>query len=51
MHTEDGTFNHKEFDDDNDGDVDDEIDPALQEKIDRLGSIRSTIFALIAYTI
>ncbi|XP_027188035.1 SKP1-like protein 21 [Cicer arietinum] len=32
MHTEDDTFGHKEFDD---GDVDDEIDPALKAKIDR----------------
>ncbi|CAK8542386.1 unnamed protein product [Lathyrus sativus] len=35
MHREDDTFSHKGFDDDDDGDVDDEIDPALQEKIDR----------------
>ncbi|KAK2361987.1 SKP1 protein [Trifolium repens] len=33
MYTEDDTFSHKEFDDDED--VDDEIDPALQAKIDR----------------
>ncbi|KAJ1408638.1 S-phase kinase-associated protein 1-like [Sesbania bispinosa] len=31
-HTEDDTFAHKEIDD---GDIDDEIDPALKEKIDR----------------
>ncbi|XP_061360050.1 SKP1-like protein 21 isoform X2 [Gastrolobium bilobum] len=31
-YTEDDTFSHKEFDD---GDLDDEIDPALKEKIDR----------------
>jgi hypothetical protein len=49
MYTEDDTFSHKEFDDDED--VDDEIDPALQAKIDRLGSILCTLFALIAYKI
>lgn len=48
MHTEDDTFGHKEFDD---GDVDDEIDPALKAKIDRLGFILSTLFALIVYKI
>jgi len=50
MHTEDDTFAHKEFDDDDDN-IDDEIDPALQEKIDRLSSILSTLFAVIVYKI
>lgn len=42
-HTED-VFAHREFDD---GDIDDGIDPALKEKIDRLGYILNACLVML----